>query len=55
MKADITFKIIVLAAICSMAGCSGVETRHAFEAKDRPILSAEQARSMIKVTVTPLT
>jgi hypothetical protein len=37
-----------------MSGCSSVEIRHAVPAQDRPILSAEQARSMIQVTVTPL-
>lgn len=54
MSADIINKIILLASIFCMSACSSVESRHAFQAEDRPILSAEQARSMIQVTVTPL-
>ena len=54
MDTGLICKIIALAAILGMSGCSSVETRQAFQAEGRPILSAEQARSMIQVTVTPL-
>ena len=52
MNAGIIKKIIALAAITSVCGCSSVATRYAQDAGQPPILSAEQTASMIKVTVT---
>lgn len=47
-------KIIMLAALLATGGCSSVPPQSSLEATGRPILSAEEAQSMIKVTVTSL-
>lgn len=45
-------KIIILAALLATGGCSSVPMQNGYQATGRPILSAEDAQSMIHVTVT---
>lgn len=47
-------KIMLLAVFLGAGGCSSVPLQSGFEAEQRPILSAEQAETMIQVTVTTL-
>lgn len=46
--------IMAVAALLAMSGCSTVSVQQLSETYDRPILSAAEARSMIRVVVTPL-
>ena len=52
MKANNYFKIIVLTAMIALGGCAGNAPQPMTLTSDRPILSAEQAQTMIQVTVT---
>jgi len=54
MNRKLTNKIIVLSAISVLTGCSSIQTQPTKVAANRPILSAAQAQSMIRVTVTSL-
>jgi hypothetical protein len=45
-------KIMFLAALLAAGGCSSVPVQSGFKPTGRPILSAEDALSMITVTVT---
>ena len=54
MNKEIIRKIMMLSVAIALSACAGIETQHALEAKDRSILSAEQAQAMIRVTVISL-
>jgi hypothetical protein len=54
MNKEIIRIIMMLSVVIALSACTGIETQHAVEAKDRPILSAEQAQAMIRVTVISL-
>lgn len=54
MKARKLNIIMVAAALLAAGGCSTVTVQQLSEQYDRPILSAAEARSMIRVEVTPL-
>lgn len=47
-------KIIMLAVLLAAGGCSNIPAQSGLEPAGRPILSAEEAQAMIKVTVTTL-
>ena len=47
-------KIIILTALLAAGGCSSVPAQSGYKAAGQPILSAEDAQSMINVTVTTL-
>ncbi len=47
-------KIIILTALLAAGGCSSVPAQSGYKAAGQPILSAEDAQSMINITVTPL-
>ena len=47
-------KIIMLAALLAAGGCGSIPAQSGLESTGRPILSAEEAQSMIKITVTTL-
>lgn len=46
--------IMMLVAITALTGCGSIGTQYVAEAMDRPIMSAEDAQSMVQVTVTQL-
>lgn len=45
-------KIIILATLFATAGCTSIPAQSGYKSTGRPILSAEEAQSMINVTVT---
>jgi len=53
MKTGIV-NIIMVAALVVLGGCSTVSVQQLAEKYDTPILSAADAKSMIRVEVTPL-
>jgi len=52
MNKGIVNKIMVLVAIFALGGCSSIATQSTGQNRERPILSAAEAQSMIRVTVT---
>ena len=54
MNTKIISKIIMLLAVVVMTGCAGTEVQRVVEVEDRPILSATEAQSMIRVSVRTL-
>ncbi|MGB5627060.1 MAG: hypothetical protein WBM61_15100 [Woeseiaceae bacterium] len=46
--------MMVVAVFLAVSGCSTVSVQQLSETYDRPILSAAEAESMIRVEVTPL-
>lgn len=46
--------MMVVAVFLAASGCSTVSVQQLSETYDRPILSAAEAESMIRVEVTPL-
>ena len=54
MKTGRVNKMIVVAALLALSGCSTVSVQQLSEKYDRPILSAAEAQSMIRVEVTAL-
>jgi len=51
MKKGVVNKIVVLALLLTVSGCSTTSTQGLVSAYDRPILSAAEAESMIRVEV----
>ena len=51
MNKGIVRIISVLAVLAVLAGCSSIATQRAANVSDKPILSAAEAQSMIRVTV----
>ena len=49
-----TMYIMIAAALLALSGCSTVSVQQLSEQYDRPILSAAEAKSMIRVEVTAL-
>jgi len=54
MKTRIVNIIVVATVLLALSGCSTVSVQQLSEKYDRPILSAAEVRSMIRVEVTPL-
>ena len=54
MKTGILNIIVVATVLLASGGCSTVSVQQLGEKYDRPILSAAEVRSMIRVEVTPL-
>ncbi|MDH3716359.1 MAG: hypothetical protein OET44_21230 [Gammaproteobacteria bacterium] len=54
MKTGIVKTMMVLAALAALSGCSSILTLASGDANDRAILSAAEAQSTIRVTVTQL-
>jgi hypothetical protein len=54
MKTGIINIIVVATVLLALSGCSTVSVQKLSEKYDRPILSAAEVRSMIRVDVTPL-
>jgi len=54
MHKGIVNKIILLLSIIALGGCAASGTPLAVNADDKPILSAAEAQSMIRVTVRTL-
>ncbi len=54
MKTGKLNKIMVAVALIALGGCSTVSVQQLSEKYDRPILSAAEARAMIRVEVTTL-
>jgi predicted small lipoprotein YifL len=46
--------IMMLVVVTALTGCGSVGTQYVAEAMDRPIMSADEAQSMVQITVTQL-
>jgi len=54
MNKEFVYIVLVLASLFALGGCSTVPTQQVSEISDTPIMSAAEAKSMIRVEVRAL-